>query len=177
MNLFIVFLVSGLWHGASWTFVIWGAIHGAYQVIGKLTEKPRRRLIERTRFTEKSSAVVIPRRIITFILVCFAWIFFRANSLADASLLLEKLFVSGWGRGFGETLSLMGLDTVGIIMTACSLITLFMIDEMLKYEDSPSGGESLTKNGSFIYYVWIILFAWAILLSQGVGSTFIYFQF
>lgn len=177
MNLFIVFLVSGLWHGASWTFVIWGAIHGAYQVIGKLTEKPRRRLIERARFTEKSSAVVIPRRIITFILVCFAWIFFRANSMADASLLLEKLFVSGWGRGFSETLSLMGLDTVGIIMTACSLITLFMIDEMLKYEDSPSGGESLTKNGSFIYYVWIILFAWAILLSQGVGSTFIYFQF
>lgn len=177
MNLFIVFLVSGLWHGAAWTFVIWGAIHGAYQVIGKLTEKGRRRLIERSGKTENSLAVKIPRRIITFILVCFAWIFFRANSMSDAISLLGTLFVSGWGKSITDTFTLMGLDTVGIVMCILSILTLVMIDNMLKYEDDMDGSAALVSKGSFVYYVWMILFAWAILLSQGVGSTFIYFQF
>ena len=174
-NLMIVFLVSGLWHGAAWTYVIWGAIHGVYQIIGNLTAKPRRALIERLGFSEKSLPVVIVRRLITFVLVSFAWIFFRANSISDAFLLVKKL-CTGWGS-LANTLGIMELGTVGILTTLASFFILLIIDRMLAYEDTPDGSSMLTKNGAFIYFVWIIMFAWALLLSKDMTSTFIYFQF
>ena len=174
-NLMIVFLVSGLWHGAAWTYVIWGAIHGVYQVVGNLTAKPRRALIERLGFSEKSLPVVIVRRAITFILVSFAWIFFRANSISDAGILLKKL-CTGWGS-LAETLGIMELNITGILTTVAAFLILLIIDRMLAYEDAPDGSGMLTKNGAFIYFVWIIMFAWALLLSKDMTSTFIYFQF
>ena len=175
MNLMIVFLVSGLWHGAAWTFVIWGAIHGIYQVIGTLTIKPRNRLLEKIGLSKDSLCVKITRRIITFILVTFAWLFFRANSIADALSLLKTL-VFGWGNTLA-TFSAMGLNATAIITTVLSILTLIVLDSLLHYEDAPDGSDVLTKNGAFIYFIWIILFAWGLLLSKDMMSTFIYFQF
>ncbi len=76
LNLFIVFLVSGLWHGANWTFIIWGALHGFYLVFGIVTKKLR----------EKTGLDKIPllSSLVTFTLVCFAWIFFRADNIKVA---------------------------------------------------------------------------------------------
>ena len=175
MNLMIVFLVSGLWHGAAWTFVIWGAIHGIYQVIGTLTIKPRNRLLSKIGLSESSLGVKLLRRVITFSLVNFAWLFFRANSIADAAHLLKTL-VFGWENTAG-TLSAMGLDPVAIVTTVLSILTLVMIDKMLVYGDTPDGSDVLIKNGAFVYFIWIILFAWGLLLSKDMMSTFIYFQF
>lgn len=176
-NLFVVFLVSGLWHGAAWTYVIWGAIHGVYQIIGNLTIKTRNRALSLVKLSDKSLPVVIFRRLMVFVLVCFAWLFFRANSMADAISLLRTLFVTGWGVSLGDTLTSMNLDLTAILMCALSVLTLIMIDRVLKYEDEEGGSGLLVKNGSFIYFIWIIMFAWAILLSQDIASTFIYFQF
>ena len=178
MNLFIVFLVSGLWHGANWTFVIWGAIHGVYQVIGNLTAKPRRALIERCGRTEKSLPVVWIRRVITFALVAFAWIFFRANNVSDAFSFVGTLF--SFEGSFADTLSLMELDLNRILLVIASLIILFITDRALKYEDVPERLDEsriLTKNGSFVYYLWAIIALWVLLVSQDLVSSFIYFQF
>lgn len=177
MNLMIVFLVSGLWHGANWTFVIWGAIHGLYQIFGTLTLKTRNKLISKVGLSDKSALVVWVRRVNTFILVGFAWLFFRANTVTDAFALLEKLFVSGWGVGLPATLTAMGLELVPILMTAFSILTLIIIDHLLVHSDAPDGSSALVKRGSFVYFVWIVLFAWALLLSKDMMSTFIYFQF
>ncbi len=176
MNLFIVFLVSGLWHGAAWTYVIWGAIHGIYQIVGTLTIKPRNKLIEKLGMSETTPAVVIVRRVIVFALVCFSWLLFRANSMADAIHLIKVLF-TGWGGGIGQALTLMDLDLVAILTCIFSIATLIIIDHVLKYEDEVGGSYMLTRGGSFIYYVWMIMFAWGVLLSKGESSTFIYFQF
>ena len=176
-NLFVVFLVSGLWHGAAWTYVIWGAIHGIYQIIGNLTLKTRNRALRLVGLSEKSLPVVIFRRVAVFALVCFAWLFFRANSMSDAVSLLRALFCDGWGVSLSDALAAMNLDITAILMCILSILTLIMIDFMLKYEDGEDGSYILVKNGSFIYFIWIIMFAWAILLSQNVASTFIYFQF
>lgn len=175
-NLFVVFLVSGLWHGAAWTYVIWGAIHGVYQIIGNLTIKSRNNLLTRVGLSAEHPLVIWVRRIVVFMLVDFAWLFFRANSTGDAFALIKTLF-TGWDVGLGESLEAMGLGIVGILMSVLSIATLIMIDHVLKYEDKEGGSYILTKNGSFIYYVWIIMFAWAILLSHDMSSTFIYFQF
>ena len=176
-NIFVVFLVSGLWHGAAWTFVIWGALHGVYQIVGNLTIKSRNRALGILKLSEKSLPVVIFRRLSVFILVCFSWLFFRANSISDAISLLQTLFVSGFEVSLSDTLASMNLDLTAILSCIVSIMTLFIIDRVLKYEDCDDGSDLLLKNGSFIYFIWIIMFTWAILLSQDIGSTFIYFQF
>lgn len=175
LNLMIVFAVSGLWHGAAWTFVVWGVLHGLYRIIGTLTIKRRNLLVERAGYTVTHPAVVWIRRIITFILVDFAWLFFRANSISDAGILLGKLFTGGWS--IGATLDAMGLSPVMILLTVFTVATLMMIDKMLKYEDIPDGSYVLTKNGGFVLYVIMIMLAWLLLLSKDMASTFIYFQF
>jgi len=81
-NLMVTFLVSGLWHGANWTYVLWGAIHGAGQVL--------ERVLDKVHTSNKKRSWL--RVGITFLFVCFAWIFFRANSIADALYVVKNLF-------------------------------------------------------------------------------------
>ena len=175
-NLFIVFLVSGLWHGAAWTFVIWGALHGVYQIIGKLTIKSRNKLLGKLGFSEKSRGVLILRRILTFILVDAAWLMFRANSIRDAGVLIKKLFV-GWNVSVSETLNNMGLTLEMILLTVFSLVLLVLLDWMITYECVDGKSSAVVKNGAFIYVVWAIVICWCLLLSKNMISTFIYFQF
>ncbi len=176
LNVMIVFLVSGLWHGAAWTFVIWGALHGLYQIIGTLTSSPRARLLSRVGLTENSLGVRAVRRINTFVLVAFAWLFFRANSISDALLLLGKLFTE-WTVSPLDTLAAMGLGTVELFMTLFSVLTLVMLDRLLTYEATNDGSDLLVRRGGFAIYVWAIILCWALLLSKDMTSTFIYFQF
>ncbi len=94
-NLFITFLISGFWHGANWTFVIWGALHGLYVVFFELTKKLwgqafSAQFIER--FPRLANAF---STLITFLLVTYAWIFFRANNLANAIYISKGMF-TGW---------------------------------------------------------------------------------
>ena len=176
LNVMIVFLVSGLWHGAAWTFVVWGALHGVYQVLGTLTWRGRNELLGKVGLTKESLPVVLVRRLLTFVLVTFAWLFFRANSMGDAVVLLGKLF-GGFDTSLTLTLSAIKLDTVAIITTVLLILTLYMLDRLLTYDDKPDGSDVLVRSGAFVYYVWIIMFVWVLLLSKGMSGTFIYFQF
>ena len=88
-NLFITFLISGIWHGANWTFVIWGALHGAY-VLAAITN-PFRPWIDRIGTRIPLWAGVAGDRIVVFVLVSFAWIFFRSNSLADSVHIVRSI--------------------------------------------------------------------------------------
>jgi D-alanyl-lipoteichoic acid acyltransferase DltB (MBOAT superfamily) len=174
-NLMIVFLVSGLWHGANWTFVIWGFLHGAYQVIGKLTRKKRDAFYDKIGINREGKLYAWGQRITTFLLVDFAWLFFRANNMGEAVTLLGAFFTN-FGSLSG-TLKTMGLDTVAILTTVLSIITLYVIDNLHKYEEVEDGGAVLVGKGSFVYFVWIVFIAWALLLSKDMASSFIYFQF
>jgi D-alanyl-lipoteichoic acid acyltransferase DltB (MBOAT superfamily) len=91
LNLMIVFLVSGLWHGAAWTFVVWGGLHGLYVVGDVATKSLRGKLAQRLGLDRRPITQAVLSRFITFNLVCLAWVFFRANSMADAFLLLNNL--------------------------------------------------------------------------------------
>jgi D-alanyl-lipoteichoic acid acyltransferase DltB (MBOAT superfamily) len=94
-NLLAVFLVSGLWHGANWTFLVWGGLHGLYLVLSTWARPARERL---ARLTGLSAHPGLRRGLgvgITFVLVAYAWIFFRANNLGDA-LFISRHLLSGW---------------------------------------------------------------------------------
>ena len=94
-NIMITFLVSGLWHGANWTFIVWGGIHGVFQIIEKyfgLVSK------HSTKDTGKTNNIVyilikILRIIITFLIVNIAWIFFRMPTITDALNVIKKIFI------------------------------------------------------------------------------------
>jgi alginate O-acetyltransferase complex protein AlgI len=88
LNLFIVFLVSGLWHGANWTFVIWGMLHGFYLVFGLITAGFRKRLNAKILIGKLKIVQVMT----TFLLVTFAWIFFRANTVSSAFYIAKHIF-------------------------------------------------------------------------------------
>ncbi len=86
-NLFLTFFLSGIWHGAAWTFVIWGLLHAAGILIT--------RELERSAFYRERVPHLV-KQLATFAFVCFAWIFFRAGSLSDATLIISRLFTGTW---------------------------------------------------------------------------------
>lgn len=90
LNLVTVFLVSGLWHGANWTFVLWGALHGVYIVVERLSQDARDGAA-RALHLEHSPVRTTINTVTTFFLVSFAWIFFQARSVPDALLLIRNL--------------------------------------------------------------------------------------
>ena len=170
----VVFLVSGLWHGANWTFVIWGALHGIYRVVGTLSLKKRNALIERVGLKTDSTLILTLRRVVTFALVSFAWIFFRANSISDAISLVGALFVRH--GSIASALSLMKLDTVSIFLIIFAVAAMILIDRLVSYDEN-DGSDAIVKNGAFIYFIFVVMLVWLLLLSKGQSSTFIYFQF
>jgi alginate O-acetyltransferase complex protein AlgI len=93
VNVMLTMLLGGLWHGAAWHFVVWGGLHGLYQVVGhwKREQRATGALAE----PEETALVMWSQRLSTFILVCLAWAFFRADSVATALQLLGRT-VNGW---------------------------------------------------------------------------------
>ncbi len=175
INLAIVFLVSGLWHGAAWTFVLWGALHAAYRVISELTIKPRNKMLARMGLSEDRTAVRTVRRINTFIITSFAWLFFRANSVSDVGILISKLF--DFRLGFAETLEFMGIDLTAIILMLSSFAVLYVMDRLLTYGDKSGASGEITRSARFVFVLWGVALVWLLLLSEDKISSFIYFQF
>ena len=176
-NLFFTFLVSGMWHGANWTFFVWGALHGFYIIIesvfGNLTgnsEKPR-----------KSRDIAAPFRILlTFCLVDFAWIFFRANSLADAIYIIGHLFIgietqlSGF-TAFRLVISGLGLDKVQMIGLATSMTILIAVNIVQERESIRT---RLRRSPAAIRWgLYYLLLIWIMTFGVFGSQQFIYFQF
>jgi D-alanyl-lipoteichoic acid acyltransferase DltB (MBOAT superfamily) len=90
INLLVTFLLSGLWHGAAWHFVFWGLLHGIFQAAGRLTAKARAAFRRAIGLRDGSRLTRAWQIVVTFALVCLAWVFFRADSIADAFLICRK---------------------------------------------------------------------------------------
>ncbi|MGI6167944.1 MAG: MBOAT family O-acyltransferase [Eubacteriales bacterium] len=178
MNVMIVFLVSGLWHGAAWTFVIWGALHGTYQIVGYMTKPYRQKLMSKLKVPEGAGWLKFERRLFTFVLVNFAWIFFRANSFSDLQILIKKLF-SDWSLDaayFTNTFSAMNLTLLGGLLALFSVIVMSRLDRSIM--TSPGDGNvSVVYGFRHAYVIWAVALAWMLLLVGDGASTFIYFQF
>jgi alginate O-acetyltransferase complex protein AlgI len=167
-NLLIVFLVSGLWHGANWTYIIWGALNGLYLIFANFSFSTREKfndLIGLNNVPVLSRCVQI---ILTFLLICFAWIFFRANNVGDAFLIIKKIAALN-GPLFIENPS-------KLIYSLASIGLLFIIEYKREYyKGSVSFFDSkswIIRNLSYASLIIIIL-----LFGVFDGGQFIYFQF
>jgi len=182
INIFIVFLISGLWHGANWTFVIWGAIHGLFFVIHNITKSVRLffvSLAQLDRFPKFHRAFQV---LFTFIIVCFAWIFFRSNSLSDAIYIINNLS-TGWTSLFSLSVirnnayAILGLNSLKLVgALAIVWITIIMLIIIIEYYEKPlamfSGWYWWTRWPSYFMLLFVMFF-----LGAYEQSAFIYFQF
>jgi alginate O-acetyltransferase complex protein AlgI len=114
-SLMITMLLGGLWHGASWTFVVWGGLHGLYLVVERAVRK-----VAPWRW-EHISWAQMPVALLTFLLVCVAWVFFRAHSFGQAFDVTAALF----GAGPGDVERLLKPESV-VLSIAVTLILLFV---------------------------------------------------
>ena len=168
INLFIVFVISGLWHGANWTFIVWGAINGFYLIFGLVTKKYRDKFNTMIGLDKYPALHTFIQVITVFILVCLVRVFFRAKSIQEAVFILKKIFsFSGpvWFDG-----------TSMVVMSFTAIIILLIVELKMEYY---KGNFSLFNNENRIirklsYAVLIIM-----ILLFGVfdGGQFIYFQF
>jgi len=165
LNIMTTFLVSGLWHGAGWTFVIWGCIHGIFLIVEKasgLAPKGKYHLtLDQKRWT-------IPFRIaITFLFVNFAWIFFRMPSIADAVELINRILTNA--DGLTQSVPHKLIMTLIFIMLAISEIS----EEYLR------GRFNLFSNRSKIvrWICYVVTFVLVLLYGVLDSSSFIYASF
>src|SRR5665648_394843 len=166
-NILFVFTISGLWHGANWTFIIWGALNGFYLVFAILTADWRRRInhyiyLDRLPWLHNFLQISI-----TFILTCFAWIFFRANTSSDAFLVLTKIIKMN-GPLF--------IDEVTMVYSLFGIILLVLVETNTEYF---KGSFSLINHHNQAVRICTYTFLILTILLIGVidGSQFIYFQF
>lgn len=173
--MFITFVVSGLWHGAAWTYVVWGALHGGYIVVSLLLQKRWNTFARNVKLTERPNLYRGLKIVVTFTLVCFAYIFFRANDMGDAVHMVASLG-SGWGNFAGNVLSVIGnqreeflLALIGIAVVMGSELLHGRVDFRRAIESRPA------------WMRWSVYYAGTlavVLLGAFYGAAdFIYFRF
>lgn len=150
----ITFIISGFWHGANWTYIIWGALHGFYQIMEKYVLKFK-----------------LPKAInwlIVFGLTCLAWVFFRAPSVSDAMTVLQRIVTfQGTGLYFGDK----GIFLFGVM----GLFILLLHDYIMEFKPNY---QFLYHRSPIVRYAAIVILMMFI-TTFGVfdNSQFIYFQF
>jgi alginate O-acetyltransferase complex protein AlgI len=149
-NLFLTFLISGIWHGAAWTFVIWGAMHA----IGIMITRE----LERSAFY-RERVPHIAKQLATFLFVCLAWIFFRAGSLPDALLIVSRIFTATWRDPHVPVLMLLLVASIWLYQ--------FLYESRFKELLHTS---LIRVGGAVAMILYLCIFATE-------GGAFIYFQF
>ena len=159
-NIFVTFLVSGIWHGANWTFIVWGCMHGLFQIIEKA--------LGLQKYEGKNWAVKGVRIVVTFFLVNFTWVFFRMPSIREAGEAIARVFTS-----FG-TPSLSDMGIASMIIIPFALILLFFKDIRDEY---------YRKRFMFLdrkvtrWAIYVGLFCMILLFGVLDGGQFIYVSF
>ncbi len=176
-NTLAVFAISGLWHGANWTFIVWGCLYGIFMVLNKAWEEPWQKLPRFFRWG------------ITFLLVNLLWVYFRAGSIADAHLLFARLFAGGVGgvsenfiEIFGELTEVRALYRLGLgwLFTAAPYLPLLLflaavLAAAVWMRNTQEKMERFTPCARTLF-VTSVLMAWCVLSLSGV-SEFLYFNF
>lgn len=173
-NLFAVFVISGLWHGAAWTFLIWGSIHGAAIVVEKATRNRLKAIVDGNLLIKRVVAPIFSLSL-TFVLVCFAWIFFRANNVADSLYISQQVLNLDYSVAGLYDLGLVKHEFLAAIVSIGGLVVFDFVH--LKY-----GARRLLEKTHFliqnliIVTIILLIFIFGIYGDENV-SEFIYFQF
>lgn len=171
----VVWFLTGLWHGANYTFIIWGMMHGVLLIIYHIQIKPRKKLFKKLKISNNSKGLIWLETFLTVVAVIITWIFFRAESIEHASQYIDGMFSSSL-----LSLSLSDLRSISAgkeIIYECALVLFFLIFEWFQRDKK----HALQFDNHRIHYVlrWSIYNAilLLVLFYQGDQQVFIYFQF
>ncbi len=161
-NLVIVMFLGGLWHGAAWTFVVWGLLHGSYLVVERVI---------RAFFEHKKWANYLGTRLLagfaTYAAVCVAWVFFRASDFTVAARMLGGMF---GGHPHGDAiLTTREMLQIALVTAGMILVHWFLRDSNIE--------TTVMRSPRWIVAATWAFMACAIILTQGSSNAFIYFQF
>lgn len=170
-NTFIIFLVSGFWHGANWTFIVWGLLNAIFIMPSILMKTNRNNLniVAENRLLPSLKEVL--QILFTFGLATFAWIFFRAESVKDAFGYIYRMFVT-FTKGMGYPYKLLNGDLSLLFFIAIMLAFEWCMKEKLH----PFEFDKTKLNHSIRWIIYTV-FTLIILCFSGKGAEFIYFQF
>jgi alginate O-acetyltransferase complex protein AlgI len=162
MNLVVLMFLGGLWHGAAWTFVVWGLIHGFYLVV----EHTLRTLFGDPRFFSTFLAKLMIG-LLTYAAVCFAWVFFRARDFGTALRISESMV--GITGTADKLLSTRDILQVGIVTTGLLMAHWVMRDMSIE--------TAVTRIPKWALAGACAVMAFSLIITQGSSNAFIYFQF
>ncbi|MCR5657678.1 MAG: MBOAT family protein [Butyrivibrio sp.] len=128
INICIVFAISGLWHGAAWTFVVWGLLHGLYQVLGIVLKTVRDALVKACKIDRESFSHKLIKIAVTFMLVNIGWIFFRAPDFNCALYFIKNMWTLTPAVLFDGTLFGLGLVAADVRLMLISIAVLIVVD-------------------------------------------------
>ncbi len=178
LNYLLVFLVCGIWHGANWTFVAWGLIHGLYLVCGRATLNLRAKGTAAIGLNKMPQLHRRIRVLFTFALISLAWIFFRVETLADAYYIISHLH-TGWDNllnsKFLDSAIFLTRSKLDLIIALASLVFLGLVHRMERHENMRRFLSDKPAGLRFAFYYIIV--AGILLLSLPDMTNFIYFQF
>ena len=161
-NLFFVFMMSGLWHGAAWTYIIWGALHGIYLVLAQIRKKYNPFDVKKY---FSNNILNIFNLVFTFILVMLTWVFFRAKGLSNAKIIISKiLHIENYGGIVATPFS------INEMVFCWFLIAILLIkDKFIKHIN--------TQNTTWFYLKFTVLLVFCYFFGIFTSNQFIYFQF
>lgn len=171
LNLMITFLISGLWHGAQWTFVIWGAVHGAVQIAENL-------LLPKQLRKPSTGLVGFVRVVLAFAVCCFAWVFFVSDCTTDALFTLRHLF-----NGISNPIAYLNTGFLNLNIFPEKMLGIFAPIALLTVYDWCSLKKDVisvisTRQWYIRWAVYLMFTLWLIVMMPcNQTSEFIYFQF
>lgn len=181
INIFIVFLLSGLWHGAAWHYVVWGVLHGVMRIVGELTGGLRERIYTCLHFKRDTFATKLWQVKFTFIVVTVAWMFFRGESVHQTVVLIKNMVTvyNPWVLTDGSLFTL-GLDAKEWNVMLVSILILVIID-ICRYKKIDLVALFMKQNLWFRWAFFYVGIMAVVLLGvygpQYNAAQFIYFQF
>lgn len=182
LNVFITFLCSGIWHGNSLNFVVWGVLHGLYQIVGDITTPSRNRINDKYNTKTVSFGYHFGKAIVTFLLVDFAWIFFRAESIVQALKFIKRmLFRPNLWVLHNKGLLNFGLNQTEWHILIISLIAVLIVD-IIRYVKKQNIDDFLADQPWWFQCFTIIGIFFSIITFGVYGpaydpASFIYLQF
>ena len=181
LSVMTVFLISGLWHGAGWTFVVWGLLNGIYQVAGEILKPFNDWLVKILHINRSSFSHKLMQTGFVFTLLTIAWVFFRANTMSDALYILPRMFMPTVWIFTDETMVSQGLNFAQLMIILLAIVVVWVVD----FFKGEQGHDILTWfNQQHLIFRWTCYFA-LILVTVIFGhyggvysaADFIYFQF
>ncbi len=181
LNILITFLISGLWHGFRWHFVVWGMMHAIFQIVGEMTIKFRRKVCQIVDIRETTFFYLFLQRIITFVLVTIAWIFFRTGLRGAIKYTIEMVTTMNIGGMIQGQLWTLGLPPFGWILLGMSVLFVSVVDCIL-YRKKIRIDSAIDSQGSFAKCIFVIVLSLFILIlgiygDQHDPSYFVYRDF